>query len=52
VILDAVIDKTGRVTDLEALRELRFGLTRAAVRAVRTWQFEPARLDRRPLSVR
>lgn len=52
VILDAVIDRTGAVTEIEVLRKLRFGLTEAAVRAVESWRFEPALLDGRPIAVR
>ncbi len=52
VILDAVIDKNGIVTEIEVLKELGFGLTEAAVRAVETWRFEPARLGGRLIAVR
>jgi protein TonB len=52
VVLDAVIDTSGRVTEIDVLRALRFGLTKAAVRAVRTWRFEPACLDGRAVAVR
>lgn len=52
VILDAVIDREGRVRDIEVLKGLPFGLDREAVRAVSTWRFEPATLDGRPVDVR
>ena len=52
VILDAVIDESGAVREIEVVKPLRFGLTEAAVRAVSTWRFEPARLDGRPIAVR
>ena len=52
VILDAVIDETGAVGEIEVLKSLRFGLTESAVRAVSGWRFEPARLDGRPIAVR
>ncbi len=52
VILDAVIATDGRVTDLEVLKGLRFGLTEAAVAAVSGWRFEPATFDGRPIAVR
>lgn len=51
VILQTVIDVEGRVTDVEVLRGLPMGLTEEAVRAVREWRFEPARLDGRPVAV-
>ena len=52
VILDAIIDKNGRVTDIEVLKRLRFGLTESAVAAVSRWRFEPATLDGKPIAVR
>lgn len=52
VILDAVIDRIGQVTDVKVLKALSLGLTESAVRAVESWRFEPARLGGRPISVR
>lgn len=51
VILQAVIDKSGSVRDIEILKPLRLGLDEAAVQAVETWQFQPATLDDRPIDV-
>jgi len=52
VIVRAVIDRSGAVTDLEALKELPLGLTEAAEEAIRTWSFEPARdADGDPIDV-
>ncbi|MFQ5527678.1 MAG: TonB family protein [Thermoanaerobaculia bacterium] len=45
-------DESGEVTEIEVLKALGFGLTEAAVQAVETWRFEPARLDARPIPVR
>lgn len=43
VILDLVVDRTGRVAGGEVLKPLPFGLTQAAMEAVRQWKYEPAR---------
>ncbi|MFL6198275.1 MAG: energy transducer TonB [Thermoanaerobaculia bacterium] len=51
VILKAVIDERGYVTDLEVLKDLPMGLDKAAIDAVRTWRFKPATLHDRPVKV-
>jgi len=43
VLLDATIDETGAVTDLQVLRGLPLGLSEAAVEAVSRWKYRPAR---------
>jgi protein TonB len=43
VIVRVVIDKSGDITDVEVLKGLPMGLSGAAVDAIRTWRFEPAR---------
>lgn len=43
VIVQAVIDKDGTVNDVKVLKGLPYGLTEAAVEAIRHWTFEPAR---------
>jgi TonB family protein len=42
VIVQAVIDKEGRIEELRALKGLPMGLTEAALEAVGQWRFEPA----------
>jgi len=44
VILDVVVDVNGEVTQVDEVKGLGHGLTRAAVAAVRKWKFEPARI--------
>ena len=47
VVIDAVVDETGRVTDMKVISGSPL-LTRAATDALHTWKYEPARLDGRP----
>ena len=51
VIVEAVIDQTGSVTNVNVLKGLPLGLDRAAVDAIREWTFEPATLNGKPVSV-
>ena len=51
VIVEAIIDETGRVTDVRILKPLPLGLDRAAVEAVQSWRFKPATLAGRPVKV-
>ncbi|MEM7048271.1 MAG: TonB family protein [Acidobacteriota bacterium] len=51
VILRAVLDKQGRVTDVRILKDLPFGLGEAAAEAVARWEYEPATLRGKPVSV-
>ncbi len=51
VILRLLIDDTGKVTEVEVLKGLPYGLTQTAIDTVKKWQFEPARHDGKPVSV-
>lgn len=51
VLLKAVIDERGNVTDLEVLRGQPMGLDKSALDAVRTWRFKPATLHGQPVKV-
>lgn len=51
VLLKAVIDERGIVTDLRVLKPLPMGLDQAAIDAVSRWRFKPATLHGRPVKV-
>ena len=51
VVVEAIIDGTGRVTDVRVVKPLPMGLSESALDAVRQWRFQPATLNGRPLSV-
>jgi protein TonB len=51
VILEAVIDKQGHVTNVRVLKSLGMGLDDEAMAAVREWTFEPAKIGNRPVAV-
>jgi len=51
VILEAVIDAGGNVTETKVLKGLPMGLDRAAAEAVQSWKFSPARLNDKAVPV-
>jgi TonB family protein len=51
VIVEIVIDRTGHVTDAVVLESLPFGLSEAALDAVKQWVFEPATQNGSPVNV-
>ncbi len=51
VIIEAIIDKTGNVTNVKILKGLPMGLDQAAADAVARWKFEPATLNGKPVAV-
>lgn len=51
VLIQAVVDKQGNVVDAKILKGLPLGLDQEALRTVRTWKFEPATLNGKPVDV-
>jgi len=51
VTLLATISADGRTRDLRVVRSLGMGLDEKAMEAVRTWRFDPAKKDGRPVAV-
>jgi periplasmic protein TonB len=51
VIVEAIIDKQGNVTDCRILRGLPMGISEAAVAAIQRWKYRPATLNARPVAV-
>jgi len=51
VIVEAIIDESGHVSDVRILKPLPLGLDQAAVEAVKSWRFRAATLGGRPVKV-
>jgi len=51
VIVEAIIDKQGDVTNVKILKGLPMGLDTAAADAVKKWRFKPATLNGKPVAV-
>jgi TonB family protein len=51
VIVEAIVDEQGNVTNMRVLKGLPMGLDRQAVEAVQTWKFKPATLSGKPVPV-
>ena len=51
VVVEAIIDEEGCVSNIRSLKGLPDGLTEAAMTAVRQWVFSPATLEGRPVKV-
>jgi len=49
VLLEGIVDVTGRVVDIRALQSPRKDLTWLAIEAVKKWQYKPALCDGRPV---
>ncbi len=51
VIVQAIIDKQGAVTNVKVLKGLPMGLAEEAVKAIKKWTFKPATLNGKPVDV-
>ena len=51
VIVQAIIDKEGNVTNVKVLKGLSMGLDDEAVKAIKKWKFKPATLNGKPVDV-
>ena len=51
VIVEALIDKDGRLVDVRVVKGLPFGLSEKSVDAVKQWTFKPATLGGKPVKV-
>ena len=49
VVIDALVDETGKVADMKVVSGPT-ALTQAAMDALRTWKYEPARLNGQPIA--
>ncbi len=51
VVVEGIIDKQGKVTNVSLLKGLPLCLSEQAIMAVKQWQFEPATLNGKPVDV-
>ena len=51
VVIAMIVTAEGRVRDVKVIKSLDPGLDKQAIAAVRTWKFEPATKDGKPVAV-
>ncbi len=52
VVLTLMVGTDGLPRDIKLIRHLGYGLDEEAIKAVRTWRFEPAKKNGRPVPIR
>jgi TonB family protein len=53
VILEAVVDADGAISNIRVMKPMPYGLTAAALQAVRSWRLAPATAqDGKPIKIR
>ena len=50
-VLTLIVDPDGNPRDIHVVKSLGKGLDEKAIDAVKTWRFEPAMKDRKPVAV-
>jgi TonB family protein len=50
VIVSVVVDEKGRVSQAKIKQSLGYGLDQKAIEAAKSWRFEPAKADGKPVS--
>jgi protein TonB len=50
VVVEAIIDRNGRVQDVKVVKDLPMGLSAQAEAAVRRWRFKPGTLNGKPVA--
>ncbi len=51
VILQAIVDAMGNVSQVQVLKGLPLGLTDSAIETVKSWRYKPATMDGKPVAV-
>ncbi len=51
MILQAIVDAMGNVSQVQVLKGLPLGLTESAIETVQGWRYKPATLDGQPVAV-
>lgn len=52
VVLDILIDEKGRVADAKAVKSADDRLSKAAIDAVKQWEYEPVKVSGKPVKVK
>ncbi len=52
IVLTLVVGTDGRPQDIKVIRPIGYGLDEETIKTVRTWRFEPARRNGKPVQIR